>query len=208
MKIIQRLSALALVLAPLAAANAATVHWTDWTSASTNLVTGTVAGTVGVQAAGAYSFAQTTGGTNFWSPTAPYISAAVSNAPPAADIIALAAGGTETVTFSQAVIDPLIALNSWNGNTVQFSAPIEVLSFGNGYWGNGTPVVNGAGDGFFGNGEVHGVIRLKGTFTSFSFTHTSENWHGFTVGISAVPEPDAAWLVLAALPLVALRRRR
>jgi hypothetical protein len=206
------LSTLALVLAPLAAANASTVYWTDWTAMAPSLVTGSIAapsGAIGVTATGAYSGAtQISGGTDYWTPSAPYISGVVSNAPPAADIITLADGGTETITFSQAVVDPLVALVSWNGNHLTFSAPIDILSYGTGYWGGGTPV-NVTSNSLDGAGELHGVVRLRGTFTSFSFTHTGENWHGFTVGItSAVPEPDAAWLVLAALPLVALRRRR
>ena len=200
------------------AANAVTVSWTDWTSAplgaATVLGTLGVSGTpVGVTFSGAYGFAQTAGGTNYWSPTAPYLSALVSNAPPAADIIALSAGGTGTITFSQAVVDPLIALVSWNGNVVNFGVPIEVLSFGAGFWGNGVPVVNGAGTGFTGSGEVHGVIRLPGTYTSISFTHTSENWHGLTVGVvgvaAPIPEPSAyALLAMGLLALTVARRRR
>lgn len=205
------LSTIVLAMAPLVAAQANTVYWADWTATAPSLVTGSIvapSATVGVSAAGAFSGAtQISGGNNYWNPSAPYISTEVSNAPGTTDIITLSAGGTETITFSQAVVDPLVALVSWNGNNVQFSAPIEILSYGAGYWGGGTPTVTS--NGFLGSGEVHGVVRLKGTFTSFSFTHTAENWHGFTVGItSAVPEPDAFWLVLAALPIVALRRRR
>jgi hypothetical protein len=198
-------------------AGAATVSWTDWTGVTATApgVVGTldVSGTaVDVNFSGAYSFAQTTGGTNYWSPTAPYISGAVDNAPPAADIIGLNAGGRATISFSQAVTDPLIALVSWNNNTVDFGVPIEVLSFGAGYWGNGTPVVNGAGTGFFGSGEVHGVIRLPGTYSSISFTHTSENWHGLTVGVTgiapAIPEPSTYALFGVGLVAVMLARRR
>jgi hypothetical protein len=47
-------------------------------------------------------------------------------------------------------------------------------------------------DRFLGSGEVHGVVRLPGTFNSISFTHTSENWHGFTVGVLALGEPNGA----------------
>lgn len=211
----------ALALGSATTAQAATVSWTDWTStsAATSQVFGNldVGGTnVGVTFSGAYLFAQTSGGTNYWSPSTPYLSALVSNAPPASDIIALSTGGTATITFAQAVRDPLIALVSWNGNTVDFGVPIEILSYGQGYWGNGTPTLNAAGTGFYGNGEVHGVIRLPGTYSSVTFTHTSENWHGLTVGVvgladdNPVPEPGSA--ALAALALLALgagmRRRR
>jgi len=202
-----------------AGAQAAPAFWTDWTSttAGASQVLGTlnVSGTpVGVTFAGAYSFAQTSGGTNYWVPSGPYVSPAVDNPPPDSDIVALNTGGTATIAFSAPVSNPLIGLVSWNGNTVDFGVPIEILSFGPGFWGNGTPVLNAAGTGFFGSGEVHGVIRLPGTFSSISFTHTSENWHGFTVGVLGLgtpndaPEPGSVALLGLGLAGIAMARRR
>ena len=43
---------------------------------------------------------------------------------------------------------------------------LNILSYGQGYWGNGTPILNPAGTGFYGSGEVHGVIQLPGSFCS------------------------------------------
>lgn len=211
--------AAALVVTMAAApAVAAPVFWTDWTSAVGNDAFGSLqigATTIDVQSnsTGGYAFVQTGAGTNYWVPSGPYLSATVDNAPPASDIVALNTGGTITITFSETVLDPLIALVSWNNNTVEFGVPIEVLSFGAGFWGNGTPIVNATGTGFFGSGEVHGVIRLPGAFDSFSFTHTSENWHGFTIGAvgqaTPAPLPNAlTFLGVGLLGLgVALRRR-
>ncbi len=183
------------VAAPMAAspATAAMASWANWVAAGAEEVGGFLqvgATSVNVIYKGPYSFAQVTGGgTNYWLPSAPYISATVENAPPDSDIIALSTGGAKKITFSQAVIDPLLALVSWNNNTVDFGTPIEIISFGQGFWGNGTPILNATGTGFFGSGEVHAVIRLPGTFTEINFTDTSENWHGFTVGVLDVAEP-------------------
>jgi len=200
-----------LVFCPLVAAQAAPVSWTDWTSAASGVVNGSLTfgvDTVAVQFSGTYSFAQTSGGTNYWNPSAPYISATVPNAPPTSDIIGLNTGGTATITFSIPVQDPLLALVSWNGNTVEFGVPINILSYGRGYWGSGTPILNQNGTGFYGSGEVHGVIELPGVYSSISFTHTNEYWHGLTVGARDVVVPLPGTLLLLGSGLIALAGRR
>ena len=196
-------------------ANAATVYWTDWTQSTNNTATGVIdaLGTsvvVNSSSSVDYHFVQTDGsGLNYYLPSTPYISAEIDNAPSTNDLIALNNGGTETIVFSTAVVDPLIALVSWNGNTLEFNAPIEIVSYDLGYWGSGTPILNSSGTGLYGDGDVHGVIRLKGTYNSISFTHTSELWHGYTVGITAaVPEPETYGLMLAGLGLLGVAARR
>lgn len=194
-----------IVLASLAGVGQADVDWVDWQSATSASVTGVVNGITATYSGG-FSFAQTNGGTDFWNSSATYVSATVPNAPPTSDIIALSIVGG-TLSFSQAVTDPIMAIVSLGqggiGSQWHFDAPFQLISQGPGYWGSG-PLINPSGNILQGN-EGHGVIQFKGTFTSISWEITSgESWAGFTV---AVPAPGSAAALAAGL-LPALRRRR
>lgn len=202
-------------LALAGTAGATTVAWTDWQTATSGTASGTIAapsGAVGVSYAGGYSFVQTGCGTAYWSP-GDYNGTL--NKPFDCDIVALSTGGTKTISFDTDVTDPYMALMSWNGNDVRFSAPFDLISNGRGYWGSGTPIIDADDQGFFGSGEVHAIIRFTGTFRSITFTDTSENWHGFTIGIedrapAPVPAPATLALLLPAFvaAFAAARRRR
>jgi hypothetical protein len=222
-----RVLAAVLVIMGVAVANpatASTISWTQWTgsSAATDTASGTLlvgATSVGVTATGstAFDFVQTFngGGTNYWIPNTPYLSATVSNAPPDPGIVALGLAGTETITFTQPIDDPLISLVSWNGASVTFPGePITYLSSGCGFWGCGS-FGSQTSTSFTGVGELHGVIELVGDYSSITFTDTvPEFWHGFSVGVvgladstpPAVPEP--ATLTLTGLGLIGAGIRR
>jgi hypothetical protein len=202
-----------------ASASAATVSWTDWQSSTVDSANGQLlvdGATVDVSYKGStpHRLVQTAGGIDYWTGSA-YTNGSVDNAPNSSstDLIELNQGGTVTLTFSQAITNPYIAMNSWNGNVVNFDSPITIDSFGRGYWGSGS-AINITPTGFTGYREFHGIISLIGTFSSISFTHTSENWHGFTVGVaglappSQVPVPAALFMFAPALlGFLGLRRK-
>lgn len=78
---------------------------------------------------------------------------------------------------------------SWKGNVVDFGTSIEIIGQGQGFRGDGTIDPNDAGDGFTGIGEVHGIVRPEGIFTSIIFADTRENRHGFTAGLAGPGGP-------------------
>lgn len=204
-------------------AQAAPVSWVDWTSGQAG-ASGSASGvltiadqTVNVTFSGELRYAQTSGGANYWNPTAPYTSAQVDNAPPAADILTFVQPSARTFTFSAPVQDLFLAIVSMNSNSYVFDRDFEIVSFGAGYWGNGTMTRTDLGNGSYalsGTGEPHGVIRFTGAISTFTLTSTrAEDWHGVTVGTygiaAPVPEPSGWALMLAGLGLTgALVRRR
>lgn len=227
-----------LALATLLVANTAhgeVFQYVDWTAAnpSAGTASGTItlpdSSTVGVtfqvynpdSTPGSYFFAQTAGGTNYWEPSAPYISGEVENAPPTPDILALIGGNNQIykVTLSEPIKDPIMAIVSLGQPSVQvdydFDRPFSIVSQGTGYWGGGpTSLSQQPGDilrGF----EGHGTIRFNGTFSTFSWTvPLGENWHGFTYGIRTtvaiepdVPEP-ASIVLIVTVAIVAFATRR
>lgn len=206
------LRALAAVFTLAAAAPLqAQVSWTDWTANGANTVTGNLTiglNNIGVTFSGLYSFAQLSGGTDYYANNSAIYQP---NRPTGSDIIGLNQGGLKTITFSQAIINPVIALVSWNSQpTITFNGPLTVLGQGCGHWGCGT--VSASGNQLFTSGEVHGTIQLIGSYTQISFTDGSENWHGLTVGSAAVanvvPEPSTYALMGVGLAAMALVRRR
>ena len=195
-------------------ANAA-IQWTDWTSITGTLATGTLAGGT-VTLSGPFDTTQIAGGTDYWrngaTPWAAYD--ALSNLPTNNDFISPSGSQVlHTITFSKAMIDPYIAIISLGQGGVQtnwtFDSPFSLIDQGQGFWGNGVFTIAGN---TISAGEAHGVIQFKGTFTSLTLlTNNTENWSGLTIGTAgAVPEPASWAMLIAGFGLVgaAARRRR
>ncbi|WP_373069383.1 PEP-CTERM sorting domain-containing protein [Gemmatimonas sp.] len=190
----------------------------------------TYAGTyAGVQnAAGAdcpSNISQTGGqGDNYWnragSPSLAYAAAPPDNI----SFIQYVGSAGGTITFSQAVIDPWIALISvgqpGQTTTLTFSDVFTIASRNStpstlAYWDQLEDLDSGINPNNLNQliaTEFSGVLQFKGTFTSLTIATNGENWHGFTVGAtSVVPEPSTYALMsvgLIGMGVVARRRRK
>jgi hypothetical protein len=214
--------ALVAALSILAAggASAAPIFWTDWTGGDLNLEAGfqaqgtitTTTSTVNVTYTNAngIGFYQPSGGTDWWvnqgdgrnDAISPYTSSAVDNSPTGTDIIGLSHAGSQILSFSAAIANPVFAFVSLNGNGYAFlNQDFNILSVGGvdgnacGYWGCGgvTKVVVDIGGGNFryelnssnvGGSEPHGTIQFTGAFDTLTWISASnEYWNGITVGV-------------------------
>ncbi len=242
--------AIALLCGLSFSASAAPIYWTDWTTSSSTqagfegkgtITTSTSTVDVTYTNPQGVGFFQSNGGIDYWQnihsgrnpSTSPYTSAAVDNIPTGTDIVGLRYAGSQTLTFSEAIANPVFSYVSLNGNGYSFDQDFEILSFGNasdgndcGYWGCGTSYKNvvDLGGGIFeyqllGTGEPHGTIQFTGAFNTVSWNSLSnEYWNGFTVGIqgtkveifdNTVPEPaPLALLTLGLLSLGYFRKRK
>jgi hypothetical protein len=246
-KLASALAACAL-LGMVGTASAVEIKWTDWTTSSGpingnftafgTITTSTSTIDVTYNNPNGIGFYQPSGGIDYFqnnrsgrnAATSPYTSAVVDNIPTGTDIIALDTLGTQTLSFSEEIANPVFAFVSLNGNGYGFDQDFEILSFGDasdgndcGYWGCGTAfknVVDLGGGNFeyqlLGTGEPHGTLRFTGAFSTVSWRSlTNEFWNGFTVGVEGTsrevfgsPEPHLVALMLPALIVMGVSARR
>jgi hypothetical protein len=204
-----------------APAVAGPVDWASWSKVVTSPTTaGSALATfadVGATASYSGELRSFVPGYPSYTPVATFSGGTVSNAPASADGIVQIFGGTgtgtHTITFSHAVLNPVLAIWSLGqpGLLAQFDfdQPFAIESGGpNAEYGGAA--ITAAGNTVSGI-EGNGVIQFSGALTSISWTNpVFENWYGFTVGVpvAAVPEPETYALLLGGLALLGARARR
>ncbi|MBU4334780.1 MAG: PEP-CTERM sorting domain-containing protein, partial [Candidatus Omnitrophica bacterium] len=148
-KVFLSLLFMVILLGVSTSAHAVLIDWTDWTTSdSTNgftaygtMTTATTTVSVTYNNPLGVGFYQPTGGIDYWTDGAkysafrnpaisPYTSTFVDNIPTGTDIIALNKAGLQTLTFSEAIANPVFAFVSLNGNGYGFDQDFEILSVG------------------------------------------------------------------------------
>jgi hypothetical protein len=178
------------------------VYWADWQSTDAGTAAGTLSppsGTIQIVYSGDLAGAQTSTGTDMFTPSSTFTCATVADAPPGPGMIEVSGNseGTDSVTFSEPVTNPVLAIyNLGTGFASEsasmfFNVPFTILSSG----------LNGAGLMYFGNemllpldGGVsgvgsNGVVELEGTFSTIQWTNPNDtpyaSYTGITVGVRA-----------------------
>ncbi|EAQ34012.1 hypothetical protein NB311A_10208 [Nitrobacter sp. Nb-311A] len=213
-KLLSALLSAFMLASAASAASAAVVTWTTWDSTSS----GTAAPITVTYSGPAAELV-----TNYpsYTPSATFADGGlVDNAPVAANGILKIFGGntsTQTLTFSQAVVNPVFAIWSLGQPGIDASfvfnqTPTFVSGGPNAEYG-GVPITV-TGNTVSGM-EANGTVMFMGTFTSLSWTNpVFENWYGFNVGfqsVAAVPE-TSTWIMLilgfCGLGFMACRRQK
>lgn len=193
-----------LVLAPWAPQGPAraqgTTHWVDWATGSSSSASGSMALPTGGSVAVTFSGAATNVITGafpelYWGPSSTYLGGPVTSPPPNRDGIFIAGGagsGTYTLSFAEAVVNPVLAIaslgltNAFRTENIQssmrFDQPFEVLSNGPNYYAGGQYTnfisVPGTPNILYGT-ESSGVIRFRGSFTQISWTSPDAELNAF-----------------------------
>jgi hypothetical protein len=177
--------------------------WTVW-DGNTAVLSNTAGSATGVLGGVTVTYSGENQGVNQyssnWSPATTWEGGAVTNAPPDNSGIRLfgSYGANDTVTFSSAVLNPVLAIVSLGQGGLQASfdftgnGPFGLYGGGpSSAWG-GVPLTS-SGSVVYGV-EGNGLVQFYGSYTSITWTNpTYENYYAVTVG--TVPE-ISTWAML------------
>jgi hypothetical protein len=221
-----RISLLTLCFAGVARAD--NIAWTTWTS-GTSGASGSATGSIAAGSGISVTYSGQTSGVlvNYpsWNPVSSFTGGTIGNGPKASNNSIQMEGGTnlvETITFSSAIVNPVLAIESLggSGNTAQFdftsAEPFSIQTGGPSAEYGGTGLTK-SGNNVLGD-EGSGVIQFTGTYTQLQFTTpVYENFYMLTVGddtsagTAVTPEPETLSLLgtaLVALPILRRKFRR
>lgn len=194
-------------------AKAATIDWVNWTVIKAGSSDGYASGTsngVTVNYNGELR--------GFWpsypsyTPFSTFSGGSIDNAPLASNGILQLYGGQDsvnTITFNEAVVNPVIAI--WSLGRVGVNATFHFDEAPALQSGGPNAEYGGLSISILGNvvagAEGNGTIQFIGTYKSISWTNpVFEDWYGFTVGsasVAVVPESETYAMLLGGLTVLA-----
>jgi hypothetical protein len=197
----------AILFSSVTAANAGVIDWANWGSGILSPVAGSAIGITSSGVTIGYSGELQSIVSNYpsFQPAGSFVGGNVGNGPsPSGGVLQLFGGNsgiTDTITFSQVVTNPVLAIWSLGSPwiTAQFdftsAEPFTIQAGGINAEYGGSSIIK-SGNTIIGT-EGNGTIQFIGTFSQITWTNpVFEDWYGVTVGVQAAVPETSTWAML------------